>query len=79
VFDKNGYAICDAKTYHGRHREGEAESNAQLISASPELLSALKDALDAMGNGAPTEPSYNENKWARIMSDAEKAIAKATK
>ncbi len=46
VYATDGYAVADAKVYHGRHAEGEAEANARLIAAAPDLLAALKLAKD---------------------------------
>lgn len=41
VYAADGYAIADAKVFHGRH-EGETEGNAALIASAPELLAALE-------------------------------------
>jgi hypothetical protein len=42
VYDQSGNAICDCKTFHGKHRESEGSANATLIAAAPQLLEALK-------------------------------------
>lgn len=41
IYDASGYAIADATTFHGKHREGEAVANAQLMAAAPDLLSMV--------------------------------------
>jgi hypothetical protein len=50
-----------------------AEANARLIAASPELLVALRDLMDAEGG----EPGMTEDQKAAWLQ-AEAAIAKAT-
>ena len=40
VYDADGWAICNAITFHGRHGEADAMDNAALIAVAPELLEA---------------------------------------
>ena len=55
--------------------DGEAEANAKLISAAPELLQVVKKALAIFGS----EEHYPEGTIGyRIAQDAKKAISKAT-
>lgn len=42
VYDKNGWAVCNAVTLHSIRSEKEQEANAKLIAAAPELLEALE-------------------------------------
>lgn len=65
VYAANGYAICDVKTFHGRNDSDAA--NADLITAAPELLEALKQARDFM---EPLGPGA-------VLSVIDAAIAKA--
>lgn len=51
--------------------EAEAEANAGLIAAAPELLSAIVDLLDAC------PASCEDRRLNEAMKEAEKAIAKA--
>jgi len=53
IYDASGYAIADATTFHGKHREGEAVANAQLMAAAPDLLAALCEYM-IMGVGKCT-------------------------
>lgn len=45
VYSRDGYAICDVKTFHGRN-DADA-GNARLIAAAPVLLEALAELEDA--------------------------------
>ena len=58
-------------------REGEAESNAKLIAAAPDLLSALQMLSDATIKLAPYPPEVIEAVIA-IVEISRAAIAKAT-
>lgn len=40
VYDADGWAVCNAVTFHGRHRGADAMDNAALIAVAPELLEA---------------------------------------
>ncbi len=53
------------------------ESNARLIAAAPELLAALKNALNVMA-GVATGQLLTINKDSNAISEARAAIAKAT-
>lgn len=50
VYDAEGWAICNAVTYH--NRGGDMAANARLIAAAPELvfhLLAAANYIDALG------------------------------
>lgn len=49
IYDQNGYAVADAKTFHGKHAAYSAHDNARLIAAAPDLLAALNLAYEALG------------------------------
>lgn len=40
IYDDTGWAIADAKLFHGNRKSGEDVHNARLIAAAPELLEA---------------------------------------
>lgn len=42
VYDENGNAICDCKTFHGKHRAEQSSANASLIATAPDLLAELQ-------------------------------------
>ena len=42
VYRADGYAVADCKTFHGKIGQDEAEANAVLFAAAPELLAALQ-------------------------------------
>lgn len=84
---KEGWAIADVKTYHGRFTPEEIEANARLIASAPtlaaenerlraekaELLAALHATIVASGRG--TKPRDDDPNWVR---NARAALAKAT-
>lgn len=49
IYDSRGNAIADAKTFHGKHEDGQAEANAAFIvracNSHAELLEALETLL----------------------------------
>lgn len=49
VFDADGWAICDCKTYHRKGYLDEMRSNAHLIAAAPELYEVLSEAIERGG------------------------------
>lgn len=52
VYDVDGWAVSNAVTFHGRHSERDAFSNARLIAEAPAMLEALKNLLeDALALG----------------------------
>jgi hypothetical protein len=55
--------------------DGEAQANAELIAAAPELLEALEKALVLVGSIGG--PDYSEQDRARVANQARAAIAKA--
>lgn len=65
VYAANGWAIADAKVYHGGNKSGEDFENARLMAAAPDLLEALKRARRQL---VPSECD---------LSFIDKAIAKA--
>lgn len=77
VYRADGYAVADCKTFHGKISENEAEANAVLFAAAPELLEALEDirglakaAIDGNGN--------KDELLLQVKVRAGTAIAKAT-
>lgn len=44
----NGWAVADAKIFHPHTDADQAEANAALIAAAPDLLAACKAALDLL-------------------------------
>lgn len=42
IYDPNGNAIADAKTFHGKHEQGQAAANARLLAAASDMLEALE-------------------------------------
>lgn len=92
IYDSQGNAISNANTFHGKHQQGQADANARLIAAAPELLEALKDILHNMDNcpmSAEQEKAFRNNpvceSWRVYLSSliiqarnqARHAIAKA--
>lgn len=73
VYAADGYAVADAKVYHGKH-EGEASANARLIAAAPALLGALREVL-AVADGPRDEASIMRGLQA--IEAARAAIAQA--
>lgn len=53
IYDADGWAIADARTFHGKHGDDEAIANANLIAAAPDLLAALCEYM-IMGVGKCT-------------------------
>lgn len=45
VYDAAGWAVGNAHVFHGRHAPGEAEANALVMAAAPDLLEALESAI----------------------------------
>ena len=76
--NSNGFSITDADLYwiadvSPRDSDGIAgESNARLIAAAPELLESLAELVARFGTRAKDRVDM------AIITDAEKAIAKAT-
>ena len=73
--DLRGYVIADFTESHGfrKHAFAEAEANAKLIAAAPDLLEALQELYDFTNNYFGGSPA---GKFAR--NTAFKAIKKAT-
>lgn len=81
-------AICTVRVYSGRPTEvhAEADANARLIAAAPEMLAALqkleqalrKDARDKTISGDTVEYHLEGNAMYHAINSARKAIAKAT-
>lgn len=42
IYAADGYAVADAMTHHGSHVD-QADANARLIAAAPDLLAAAKN------------------------------------
>jgi hypothetical protein len=60
----------------GGNPDLEAQANARLIAAAPELLEALKNLVKWDGTKS-TDPRNEVRLWGEIVSDANAAIAKA--
>jgi hypothetical protein len=71
VYDAMGNAVCDAKVFHGKRREGESEANARLIASAPNLLEAAEGLLSLRNR-----PSTDEE-LETAVDTLETAIAKA--
>lgn len=56
----------------------EAEANAKLIAAAPELLNGNKKALEFISNWFHRIPSYAKSDANKIMMELENLIKKAT-
>lgn len=69
VFDKDGWGVASATTFHGRHNGPEsAKTNGRLIAAAPELLRVAQMLVEANSPEAV----------ASATQQAHYAIAKAT-
>lgn len=83
IFDKDGWATADTKSYHGRHRDGEAQANALLYAAAPDLLAALTEILGPL-NVCPDNRHVRDDECLPIditmgeLRKARAAIARAT-
>jgi hypothetical protein len=59
VYAPDGFAVANAVVFHGRHGDGEAEANARLMAAAPDLLAKCGMALDLLladGYGETSHP-----------------------
>ena len=77
VYAPDDYAICDTKTFHGRRSPEEAEANARLIAAAPDMLAALQAFREWHANNFG---DFSHDLNAQLLSldnDAVAAIAKA--
>jgi hypothetical protein len=74
-YSGNGKAVANCYEDTPDHREGECAANARLIAAAPDLLAALKELHQAVGEAAiDNEP----NEWVLAAHRAAfTAIAKA--
>lgn len=70
--DKSGFSLV----FVNRDDKSEPEANARLIAAAPELLEALREALDCIRVYAPDYMHGMPRK--HYVSQARAAIAKAT-
>lgn len=73
VYDAAGYAIADARTYHGRHAEGEASANARLMAEAPAMADELACIFeDDDGDGHISRESLERIRaiFARIKGEA---------
>ena len=73
VYDSNGEVICSFMHLHGEGQKN-AEANARLIAAAPELLEALKGAQQAF-KGMPDDIAQE---YPAERQAIDLAIAKAT-
>jgi len=70
VYTQDGLTIATAKRYDGL----DAEANAQLIAAAPELLKACKSVIQWYEDSGNTDPAIGS---VELWSQCKKAIAKA--
>ena len=70
IYGEDGWAIADAKVYHGKDGHN-SRANARLIAAAPELLAALESIIKAKDEGMILLDTGKSIKAAR------EAIAKA--
>ncbi len=75
IGELNGEGVCDCGFGVWRGGSEEAEANARLIAAAPELLEALQKARNAL-DLVDDDSEFHDVQSAREMADA--AIAKAT-
>jgi hypothetical protein len=73
VGDAEGDSIADCEPPGPWMSEEEADANARLIAAAPDLLAALEACVDAMTDGGKCEIK----KWLDAFDLARLAIAKA--
>lgn len=71
VITKNAALICDIAPSRESVSDEEADANARLIAAAPELLAALQKLLENAGDCLEVEAPSS-------LCDARAAIAKAT-
>lgn len=74
IYAADGYAVADAKAYHGVPI-AQCEANAALIAAAPELLAACHYALDCATN--KRDGRTLEEMAAKVREMLADAIAKA--
>lgn len=82
VFSSDGWAIADAKVYHGQWPRETSVANARLIAAAPELYEALDDVLvhclaDIEAEEQKDEP--NEAALAIFRARRDRAVAALAK
>jgi len=54
VYDDQGWAVADAKVFHARHTLEEAQANARLIAATPNLLEMLSICVEILEKVDPS-------------------------
>ena len=80
VTDADGEFVSylPASRYHDERRDGEAESNARLMAAAPDLLAALQTVTTALHSCCLVITDDEARKDAlEMVADARAAIAKA--
>lgn len=76
--DATGYAIADAKTFHGKHGGLEVcQANARLMAAAPNLLKACSDWIEWLEPNAPWREDAADHE-AKMLDAMRAAIAQAT-
>jgi hypothetical protein len=66
IYREDGYPVGDAKTYHGRIETEEAERNARLMAAAPELRGWLEKGIQLAAQqfkGGDDAPMQSAWKW----------------
>lgn len=73
---REGWAIADVKTYHGRHAAGQAEANAHLIAAAPDMLESVK-RMRWLCSELHAGNSFSRDDLLRWLEEADSAIRRA--
>lgn len=79
VYNVDGYAVCDCKTYHGASSTAEMQANAALIAAAPDMYAALEtlvkliDDLDHSAIGPETDRVFPSYEFAEARAALKKA------
>lgn len=73
IYDKDGWAIADARPYHSKRTFPEAQANAQLVAAAPELLEVLQLVAPELRGLA-----FASSTAAELVAKIDAVLAKAT-
>jgi len=73
IADAGGVSLCDVYRNHDRNPIPQAEANASLIEAAPDMLKSLVTTADYLAT------FFKEGREHRVVREADAVIAKATK